>query len=146
MPLSVIRQLSIFPAATPPSAILFLRPEFMSSPLSRPAIATSAVVILLASGAALASLWLATPATRDLIPAVFTVVVVAVAIRWGAAAGIVGSLVGAAIFARWLYAPVGSLRVHDAAARDHIGWMLLAGISLSYLLAGPGISDKHEHK
>ncbi len=116
------------------------------SPASRHAISTSAVVVVLAAGAAVASLWFATPATRDLIPAAFAVVIVAVAIRWGAAAGIVGSLVGAAIFARWLYAPLGSLRVHDPAARDHIGWMLLAGISLSYLLAAPDISDKREHK
>jgi hypothetical protein len=41
---------------------------------------------------------------------------------------------------------VGSLHIQDAAARDHLGWMLLAGISLSYLLAAPDPGEKSEHK
>jgi len=96
-------------------------------------------------GAVLATVWFAAPATRNLVPVVFVVIVVLVALRFGALAGIVGSLVGAAIFAGWLYAPVGSLHVKDTGARDQIGWMVLAGISLSYLLA-PKLSGRdHKH-
>lgn len=114
---------------------------------SRQVISTVVVVLLLATGAAVASLGLSASSVRDLVPAVFVVLVVVVALRYGALAGIAGSLVGAAIFARWLYAPLGSVRVHDAVARDHLGWMLLAGVSLSYLLAAPNVRHKHEpHK
>jgi K+-sensing histidine kinase KdpD len=116
------------------------------TPISRHAVSTSLAVVVLSIAAAFACLWFTTPATRSLVPAVFTVVVVVVALRFGAAAGILGSLVGAAIFARWLYAPFNSLSIHDAAAREHLGWMLLAGISLSYLLAAPGASEKREPK
>ena len=115
-------------------------------PVSRHALSTFTAVLLLAAGAALACVWLAAPAIRHLVPAAFVVLVVLVALRYGAMAGILGSLAGAAIFARWLYAPVGSVRVEDAVARDHLGWMLLAGVSLSYLLAAPGVSGKRQHK
>lgn len=113
-------------------------------PRSRHAISTSAAIALLAVAAILAGLWLNSPATRNMVPVVFAVAVVLVALRYGAAAGIFGSLVVAAVFA-FLYSPGGSFRVHDAVARDRIGWMLLAGISLSYLLASPGLSDR-DHK
>lgn len=104
------------------------------------------MVLLLAAVAALASMGFAAPATRNLVPVAFIGLVVLVAVRYGSVAGMVGSLAGAAIFARWLYAPVGSLHIQDAAARDHLGWMLLAGISLSYLLAAPDPGEKSEHK
>lgn len=102
--------------------------------------------MLLAVLAALATVLLSGPEARNLVPVAFVIVVVLVALRFGALAGIGGSLVGAAIFARWLYAPLGSLQVQDAAARDHLGWMLLAGISLSYLLAAPKMAEKRPPK
>lgn len=114
-------------------------------PRSRHAISTTAAVTFLAIAAAFACLWRATAAAREVVPIAFIVVVVLVAIRYGATAGILGSFVGAAIFAGWLYAPTGSFRIHEAAARDRLGWMLLAGISLSYLLAAPALSDR-DHK
>jgi K+-sensing histidine kinase KdpD len=115
-------------------------------PVPRQAVSTLTAVVLLAAAAGLACFALATSSTRTLVPAAFVVVVVLVALRFGAPAGILGSLVGAAIFARWLYPPLGSLRIEDAAARDHLGWMLLAGISLSYLLAAPDVTGKRQHK
>ncbi len=115
-------------------------------PVPRKAISTLTAVMVLAAAAGLACLALATSSTRTLVPAVFVVAVVLVALRFGALAGILGSLAGAVIFAHWLYPPLGSLRIQDAAARDHLGWMLLAGISLSYLLAAPDVTEKHEHK
>ncbi len=115
-------------------------------PVSRHAFSTFVAVVLLAGSAGLACIALAASATRNLVPAAFVVAVVLVALRFGALAGILGSVAGAAIFARWLYPPLGSLRVESAVARDHLGWMLLAGVSLSYLLAAPDVSQKREHK
>ncbi len=115
-------------------------------PVSRHVLSTLLAVALLAATAGLASFGLSASPERRLVPAAFVVLVVGVALRFGALAGILGSLAGAVIFARWLYPPLGSLRVENAAARDHLGWMLLAGISLSYLLAVPGVTGKHEPK
>ncbi len=81
-----------------------------------------------------------------LVPLAFVVLVVAAAVRFGALVGICGSLLGAAIFARYLFPPLGSLRVEDHVARANIGWMLLAGISLSYLFSAPDISNKRHPK
>ena len=116
----------------------------MSSRL-REVVSSLTAVLLLAAAAVLACTRLTAPNLRHFLPAVFVVIVVAVALRYGALAGVVGSLVCAAVFARWLYPPLGSLRVQDSVARDHIGWMLLAGISLSYLLAAPHGTHKHHH-
>ncbi len=115
-------------------------------PVSRHAISTLLAVVLLAVTAAAASFGLSASPGRRLVPAAFVILVVVVALRFGALAGILGSLVSAAIFAHWLYPPLGSLRIESAVARDHLGWMLLAGISLSYLLAAPDVTEKHEPK
>lgn len=113
-------------------------------PNHRRAISSSAAILVLAVTAALAGVWVTSPAAHNLVPIIFAAMVVLVALRYGALAGILGSFVIAAVFT-WLSAPTGSLRVHDAVARDRIGWMLLAGISLSYLLAAPVLSDR-DHK
>ena len=67
-------------------------------------------------------------------PILFTVVVVAVAIRFGRVVGILGTLFGAALFAIWLYPPFGSLRVSSQQARGSLHALLLGGLVLSYLL------------
>jgi K+-sensing histidine kinase KdpD len=65
---------------------------------------------------------------------IFTLVVVAVAMHFGRAVGILGTLLGAAIFALWLYPPVGSLHVNSQQARGSLNALLLGGLVLSYLL------------
>lgn len=67
-------------------------------------------------------------------PILFTVVVVAVAMRFGRVVGIWGTLFGAALFALWLYPPFGSLRVSSQQARGSLNALLLGGLVLSYLL------------
>jgi hypothetical protein len=47
------------------------------------------------------------------------------------------------IFATWLYAPHGDLTVQNSGARASLGWMILAGTSLSFLLAPAPESRKH---
>ena len=67
-------------------------------------------------------------------PILFTVVVVVVAIRFGRVVGILGTLFGAALFALWLYPPLGTLRVSSQQARGSLNALLLGGLVLSYLL------------
>jgi K+-sensing histidine kinase KdpD len=69
-----------------------------------------------------------------LAPILFTFVVVAVAVRFGRAVGILGTLFGAALFALWLYPPFGALRVSSQEARGSLNALLLGGLVLSYLL------------
>lgn len=74
-------------------------------------------------------------AGRENLPLVFLVVITLAAIYFGVAAGITGSISAALIFALFLFPPLGSLRVGDDQARSNVGWMLLGGIAVSYLLA-----------
>lgn len=67
-------------------------------------------------------------------PILFMVVVVAVAIYFGRGVGIAGTLFGAALFAIWLYPPLGALRVSSRDARGSLNALLLGGLVLSYLL------------
>lgn len=82
--------------------------------------------------------------SRTVVPFIFAALAIAVSARFGAAAGIGGTLLGAAVFAYFLFSPIGRIKVEDTAARAELGWMLLAGVSLSYLLASPGVSDHNK--
>lgn len=74
------------------------------------------------------------------VPIAFVIVVLLIAQAFGAAAGILGSLIAAIMFAVWLYPPLGRVAVHSSEARSSLGWMILAGTSLSFLLAPAGSS------
>ena len=94
------------------------------------------VGVLLAAGAAygLAQLF----AGHDLkafLPLWFLAVLVALAVRYGIAVGVIGSLLSGAIFATTLFSPTGSLWISDLTARRNLAWMVLGGIVLSYLFA-----------
>ncbi len=78
------------------------------------------------------------------IPIVFIAVVLLVALRFGTMVGILGSLAAAAVFAYFLFAPLGSFSVESHGARSNIAWMLLAGTVISFLLA-PGVQEKQRH-
>jgi len=78
---------------------------------------------------------------RGMVPLVFLIVILALAILCGTAAGIVGTLISALIFAYWLYPPIGNLAVQNAGARSSLAWMLLGGLVISYLLA-PGFKPR----
>jgi K+-sensing histidine kinase KdpD len=72
-----------------------------------------------------------------LVPLGFVAIVVLLASRYGRAVGLIGTVVGALVFAYLLYPPLHSFRVADATARSNLGWMLLAGLALSHLLLPP---------
>ncbi len=102
-------------------------------------------IAVLTACAALASVFFSGHPSRTMVPLVFAVLAIAVSVRFGALAGIGRSLIGAAVFASFLFPPLGTVRVEDAASRAELGWMVLAGISLSYLLAGRELPSDKKH-
>ena len=104
--------------------------------LPKPLATVVGVLLCAASAAVAATLFVARP-SRVIVPLAFVVVVVLLAMRYGSAVGIYGSLISAFIFAYFLYPPFHSFRVENDAARANLGWMVLAGVALSHLLAGP---------
>ena len=72
---------------------------------------------------------------RTILPLLFIVVLLAVALRFGAAASVLGAFAAALIFAYFLFAPIGSLKVETEAARQNLAWMLLLGIPAGYFVA-----------
>jgi K+-sensing histidine kinase KdpD len=69
------------------------------------------------------------------VPLGFSLVLLLTAWFFGLRAGILGTLLAAAVFAMFLFGPAGSLRVASEAARANLGWMLLIGIAFSLLFA-----------
>ena len=69
------------------------------------------------------------------LPLISLAVVIAVAARFGVATGVLGSLISALLLAYFVYAPEHSLRVASPDARANLSWLLLGGISLSFLFA-----------
>ena len=67
------------------------------------------------------------------LPLICMAVVLAVAARFGVATGVLGSMVSALLLAYFVYAPVHSLHIASSDARARISWLLLGGISLSFL-------------
>jgi K+-sensing histidine kinase KdpD len=72
---------------------------------------------------------------RESLPLVFLAVITLVALYFGVAAGILGSLSAAVVFALFLFPPLGSPLINDLSERSNVGWMLLGGITISYLFA-----------
>lgn len=68
------------------------------------------------------------------VPFVFLLLVLALGAVYGRIVGILGSIIAALIFARFMYEPIGSVWIDQHAARSSLAWMILTGVSLSYLL------------
>lgn len=71
---------------------------------------------------------------KAFLPIPFLLIIVLVAFGFGRAAGILGTLAAAFLFAWFLYEPAG-LAVADPVAKNHLIWMLIIGVLLSDLLA-----------
>ena len=67
------------------------------------------------------------------LPLICLAVVVSVAARFGVATGVLGSVASALLLAYFVYAPEYSLRIINHDARSNLSWLLLGGISLSFL-------------
>jgi K+-sensing histidine kinase KdpD len=74
---------------------------------------------------------------KDLVPLVFTVVLLVVAAIFGFRAGVIGTVLAALVFAAFLFGPTRSLGVASDSARSNLGWMLLIGLIFSFLFAPP---------
>ncbi len=83
-------------------------------------------------------------AMEEILPFAFLAIVLALGMVFGRAVGIFGSVIAAAVFAHSMYKPLGSLAVSDQQARSGLAWMLLAGVSLSFLLLPAG-NDHTKH-
>ena len=71
---------------------------------------------------------------RTAVPLWFILVLYVLAWRYGFAAGVIGSLLCAFVFAHFLFDPTGSWHVEDAAARKSLLWMVVGTTAISYLL------------
>jgi K+-sensing histidine kinase KdpD len=74
---------------------------------------------------------------KDVVPLVFTVVLLVVAAIFGFRAGVLGTVLAALVFAAFLFGPTRSLGVASDSARSNLGWMLLIGLVFSFLFAPP---------
>lgn len=106
----------------------------------------SAIGILICawSAALLAFLFHGTT-SKAIVPVAFLSVVVLVSIRFGIVSGVLGSVVAALIFATFLYAPLGSPQIASKSARSNIAWIVLGGITISYLLGTPTSGGHQRH-
>jgi K+-sensing histidine kinase KdpD len=80
------------------------------------------------------------------VPLFFSVVLLLTALRFGARAGILGTLAASLIFAVFLFRPLGSLHVANETARANLVWMLLMGIVFSFLFAPHRGFAVHEYQ
>lgn len=80
--------------------------------------------------------------SRTAVPLWFILVLYVLAWRYGFAAGVIGSLLCAVVFAHFLFDPTGSWHVADAAARKSLLWMVVGTVTVSYLLTPPRTQRK----
>src|SRR5262249_12826786 len=69
------------------------------------------------------------------VPLIFVVILLGISAIFGARAGILGSILAGAIFAAFLFRPLGSIQVISDAARANLAWIVLLGNSFSFLFA-----------
>ena len=101
--------------------------------------------LICTSAAALLAALFASSSVRLALPLICLAIVLAVAARFGATTGILSSLLSAMLLAYFVFSPVHSLQVSDATARSNLGWLLLGGISLSFLF-GPGPAEVYSKR
>ena len=106
---------------------------------------TAIGTLLCTSAAALLAALFASTSIRLSLPLICLAIVLAVAARFGAAAGILSSVLSALMLAYFVYSPVNSLAVTNATARSNLGWLLLGGISLSFLF-GPSTGEVYSKR
>lgn len=100
------------------------------------------VALLFLAAAAWAITFIRWEPVQGVIPIAFVAMALGLGMLFGRTVGVLGSIVGALVFSYSLYQPLGSLSIKDQGARADVGWMLLAGVSLSYLL----LPSHHDHR
>lgn len=89
----------------------------------------SGIAAVVASKVAIGHSWGAS------VPLIFVAILLVISVLFGARAGILGTIMAALIFAVFLFHALGKPNVASDAARANLAWMLLLGISLSFLFA-----------
>ena len=100
-------------------------------------------VLLCAAVAVLVAAFTAPHPWRVFVPLGFVAIIVLLSVRYGILVSIFGSLIAAVVFAYFLFPPLGSVRVSASTDRSNLGWMLLGGIVISYLLSPPQSKERH---
>jgi K+-sensing histidine kinase KdpD len=113
------------------------QPDKKIRALARVHVASLAGGALSSVAAGGASLLAARHAWQIWVPLAFCVVLLVVAMALGTRAGVLGTLLAALVFAVFLFRPLGSVRVDEAVARANLGWMLVIGLTFSFLFARP---------
>ena len=75
-----------------------------------------------------------TSSVKSSLPLPFLLIIVLVALLFGRTAGVLGTVIAAILFAKYLFEPAG-LAVSDPVARTHLIWMVILGVVISDLLA-----------
>ncbi len=91
--------------------------------------------LLCAAAAGILASILRTTSLRTAVIFPFLLVVILVALRFGAPAAIIGTTLAAAIFSRFMLPPLGSFLIEDVSAKERLLWFVVAGVTLGYLFA-----------
>lgn len=113
--------------------------------LKKSIVSAIGVLICAWSAALLAFIFHEFPSRATMVPIAFLFVVVLVSIRFGITSGVIGSAIAALIFATFLYAPLGSPQIDSKPARSNIAWLVLGGLSISYLLGSTSSGGPQPH-
>jgi len=114
------------------------------SPLKQWGACSLGTICSTVSAAALIPLFSAS-SLKSFLPLSFLLIIVLVAFRFGRAAGVLGTVAAAFLFAYYLFEPEG-LAVSDPVARAHLIWMVVIGVVISDLLARFRVHRMHSHK
>jgi K+-sensing histidine kinase KdpD len=90
-------------------------------------------LITITAMAVLATVLLYGSQLRFVLPLFFVGIVLLISYRFGTAAGVLGTIISALVFAHFLFIPHSELHILSPQGRDSLNWMLLGGISVSFL-------------
>lgn len=101
-------------------------------------LATCATAALALSASSVLQPW------QKILPLGFVIILVLLSMRYGLLVGVLGAPLAALIFAYFLFPPLHSFQVESEVAKGNLGWMVLAGVVISYLLTpqNPGMHNK----
>jgi K+-sensing histidine kinase KdpD len=106
-------------------------------------LSTSAIRELIGAGICLGAIgvavlvWGGSPDPPSVLPLVFLVIVIWLAIQFGRHAGFISTLLAAAALAYFVYKPIANFSMQDRTAAGYVAALLLGGIICSELLADP---------
>jgi K+-sensing histidine kinase KdpD len=81
---------------------------------------------------------------EPVVPLIFLLVIVSVALYFGSSAGMLGTVIACVIFMEFLFEPIHNLHVHNPEERSNLIWMVLGGLALSNLFSNPPPSSRRK--